>query len=730
MKSRFSSFLNMVSVIVLLQLFSINTKANYSFVLNCPPNKYITCTDDLYNLSRFGNATYTLGYMTFSAGMPVVTYYLNSCHSGYITRTWSVEDPYWNWQTCTQTIYVSASPNNQLHINWPPDYEVEGCHPNIKPQDLPAPYNSPTWSGDECRMIGKSYTDMVFTVNNGCKKIMRTWKLIDWCDNNGWGTQWTHNQIIKIINEERPQFECVKEVTANAFNCKNARVNVPPLEVGPTSCGGSAVISNNSPYADNKGSDISGTYPIGTTKVVYTIQYGCGSRTFCSINVIVKNASAPTPYCLHGITTTLMPVDTNADGTIDDGMVDIWAKDLDRGSKSLCNYYPLRFSFSENPTDMFRTFTCAELGNNGVMMFVTDSKGGQSACMVNVVIQNNSANIPDCKRKEENIPDTNQLSSLTGRVVTPFGQVLQNAEITMDFDKPTETYITKSDTVEITKKDSFINASGYLLYFFKKEKVITTKTDTIREFFSLSEKTDSTGFYRFKDVQKDKDKFSLKAAYIEDRRKGIDSKDVELLTSYLLGEKDFTEPYQFLAADVDGNKKVDLADLNLLINFVTHTITDLTENQWFFTDASKTFSNPSDIFNHDFTNITSLDSLKGYKDTVSVMAIKVGNISNETSLVPQNTVVENRSSDNNLPVVNVYPNPSAGGFEVKLEGIKQFPVTMSLYDAKGELIMLKQFSSNGIHHQFSNEIQNIKAGLYMYKIDSHKFVTTGKWIKL
>ena len=106
MKSRFSSFLNMVSVIILLQLFSINTKANYSFVLNCPPNKYITCTDDLYNLSRFGNATYTLGYMTFSAGMPVVTYYLNSCHSGYITRTWSVEDPYWNWQTCTQTIYA------------------------------------------------------------------------------------------------------------------------------------------------------------------------------------------------------------------------------------------------------------------------------------------------------------------------------------------------------------------------------------------------------------------------------------------------------------------------------------------------------------------------------------------------------------------------------------------------------------------------------------------------
>jgi hypothetical protein len=729
MKFRISSFLNTVVLLTLFHVFSINAKANSSFVLNCPPNKYITCTDDLYNLSRFGNATYTVGYMTFSAGMPVVTYNLNSCHSGYITRTWNIEDPYWNWHTCTQTIYVSASPNNQLQITWPEDYEVEGCNPSIKPQDLPPPYNSPVWSGDECRMIGKSYTDMVFTVNNGCKKVMRTWKLIDWCSNNGWGSQWTHNQIIKIINEERPHFECLKEVTANAYNCKNARVNVVPLEVGTTSCGGNAIISNNSPYADNKGSDISGTYPIGTTKVVYTIQYGCGSRAFCTVNVIVKNASAPTPYCLHSITTTLMPVDTNSDGIIDDGMVDIWAKDLDRGSKSLCNYNPLRFSFSENPNDMFRTFTCAELGSNGVMMFVTDSKGGQAACMVNVVIQNNSANIPDCKRKEENNPNTTQPSSLTGKVSTPFGEALKNAEIKIDFSLPLETYVTKSDTVEITKKDSFINASGYLLYFFKKEKVITTKTDTIREFFSLSEKTDSSGFYRFKEVTKDKEKFSLKASYSEDNKKGIDSKDVELLTSYLLGEKEFNEPYQFLAADVDGNKIIDLADLNHLINFVTNAIPDLTDTPWFFMDATKTFNNPADIYNHNFSNILSLDSLKGFKDTVSVVAIKVGNITNESS-IDQHIIVENRAENGFLPRADIYPNPSADAFELKLEGVKHFPVTLSLYDAKGELVMFKVISTNGVFNHFSYDIHHVSSGLYMYKIDSAEFAKTGKWLKL
>lgn len=694
-------------------------EAKNSFVLHCPPNKYITCTDDMYNLSRFGNATYSLNYITYSAGMPVVQYHLNSCQVGYITRTWSVEDPYWNVHTCTQTIYVSQANNNPIQIAWPPDYEVEGCTPNVKPNQLPPPYNSPTWTGDECRMIGKSYSDMVFTVNNGCKKIMRTWKLIDWCDNNGWGTQWTHNQIIKIINEERPVVHCPGEINGNSFNCKDAQINAPPLQVGPTSCGGNAVISNNSPYSTQKGADLSGVYPIGTTKVTYTIQYGCGSRLYCHVNVVVKNASAPSAYCLHGIVTTLMPIDTNGDGTPDDGMVDVWAKDLDRGSKSLCNYYPLRYSFSSDPTDMFRRFTCDEVGQNGVMVFITDSKGGQSACMVNIDIQNNSANIPNCTRKVDP-PHDSLLISQEGSLRNAFDEAMVAAEIGLTFHEGDMHIVTTYDTIEVIKKDSFYNASGYLLYFFKKEQTITETKDTSYTFENDKTYSDENGNFTFDSLKNSNKSFSLTVNYSEAPRKNIDGKDVEFLTKFLLGEVQFTKPYQFVAADIDENKIIDITDLNLLLNFVTAVTNQLPGASWHYLNSEFQIDEPGNILKNEWPEL----SFENESKRIRITGIKKGDITRDGQL--QNEIVELRNNNVKENVCTIYPNPSVDELRI----FNKTPGKLSLLNSAGnELLILELLTSE--HHVINPEfISTLPAGLYMFRFESPEGNKYGKWIKL
>ncbi|MFZ1703492.1 MAG: T9SS type A sorting domain-containing protein [Saprospiraceae bacterium] len=729
MKSRFLSTAKVLFIGFLFLSHGINAKPINSLILHCPPNQYISCSEDLYYLSRFGNATYTIGNYTYSAGMPSVSYHLNSCQVGYITRTWTIEDPYWNWHTCTQTIFVSSGSQHYFHIVWPLDFEVEGCNPNVKPHELPAPHNYPTWTGGECRMIGRSYTDMVFTVNNGCKKIMRTWKLIDWCDNNGWGTQWTHNQIIKIINEERPSLDCPKDFTINAFNCKNARLNAPPLTVGATSCGGSAIISNNSPYSDNKGDDISGVYPIGTTKVTYTIQYGCGSRLFCTVHVIVKNANTPTPYCLHSITTTLMPVDTNSDGTFDDGMVQIWAKDLDKGSKSLCGYDPLRFSFSIDPADMFRTFTCAELGSNEVFMYVTDYKGGQSACLVNVIIQNNSGHIPDCKRKEDSTPTEPQATHYFGLLKDMFGRSMEDAHVSMVYDA-SASYNTTLDTVEVLKKDSFINASGYLLYFYKKEINVISKTDTIWNVVTVKKVTDSLGNFFFKDVKNDSSAFKVLVEYQEDIRKGIDGKDVEFLTKYLLGDVEFTNAYQFLAADIDGNRTIDLVDLNILIQFVTQQLAELPNKKWAFVDGKNIYEPKGSIMDQNLDFVTKISSLKEYKDTTSVVAIKIGNISNENGLHNTGGDLETRVLTTSEMLTKVYPNPTIKDLYVEIKNIGKESAQFRLNNAKGELIFQKNGLNEGINTEWPIQIVDLPSGLYFYQIICDKQIETGKWLKL
>jgi len=78
-------------------------------------------------------------------------------------------------------------------------------------------------------------------------------------------------------------------------------------------------------------------------------------------------------------------------------MVEIWAKDLDKGSTASCNGGMLQYSFSSDVTETNKTFTCDDVGDNQVQMWVTDSNGAQSYCVVTISVQNNGANIPDCE---------------------------------------------------------------------------------------------------------------------------------------------------------------------------------------------------------------------------------------------------------------------------------------------------------------------------------------------
>ena len=65
-----------------------------------------------------------------------------------------------------------------------------------------------------------------------------------------------------------------------------------------------------------------------------------------------------------------MPIDTNRDGIADRGMIEIWAKDFDRGSYHICGYKNLKFSFSSDVNDRVRVFTCDDLGKNTIEMWV------------------------------------------------------------------------------------------------------------------------------------------------------------------------------------------------------------------------------------------------------------------------------------------------------------------------------------------------------------------------
>ncbi|MBK9735710.1 MAG: hypothetical protein IPO92_12380 [Saprospiraceae bacterium] len=688
----------------------------WTWTLNCPPNQYVSCTDELWNLSIYGNATYTYGNYTYSAGTPTVQYFLNSCNTGYITRTWMVEDNYWVWRSCTQTIYVSSTGTGGPNIVWPEDIEFEGCNPDTNPYHLAPPYNYPTWNDSECAMLGKSYSDMVFTVNSQCKKIMRTWKVLDWCNytpTSGYGI-YTKVQYLIIVSKVPPELVCAPEITGNSFNCKDANVIATPLMIDPSVCGGIFEITNNSPYATSKGNNISGTYPIGTTKVTYTVKYGCNKLKSCVTNVVVKNANKPTPYCIGSLITALMGVDTDNDGKVDNGMVQLWAKDFDKGSKSLCGYGPLKFSFTKDVTKTSRTFTCDDIGTNNVEMWVTDIKGAQSYCIVKVTIQNNGANIPDCHPKP--VVPVIPVYSLKGNVSTAADFGLKNSVITLKYKNPMVTYTSKFDTTETLKLDSFINASGYKLYRYITVLTIKEKKDSTVVFVQKTAKTDNTGSYLFDSIAIHDKPILVSAEYNDEVKKGIDGKDVELLTKFLLGEVTFTSYYQYLASDIDENGIIDIRDQNILMEFVTGARQVLPGmHQWYLLNKKATFAKPDDVLKGNLPYEVVLDSISKVQAAVDFVGIKKGNISIDPGSGVQ-AGVTNRVKFENTEHIKVYPNPFGPALNFDVNAANDEMISIKLFNSNGQQI-------NQYNRQVTKGVNNITLdishdiyGLMLYQI--------------
>lgn len=694
---------------------SVTNGSNLSFSINCPPNVYVSCKDEIWNLSMYGNATYSIGYHTYSAGSPVVKYYLNSCNAGYITRTWTVEDPYWQWQSCTQTIYVSSGGQGGPVIEWPEDINLTGCNPETNPYKLPAPNNYPRWNDSECSMLGKSYSDMLFTVNSQCKKIMRTWKILDWCNYSpsaGYGI-YTKVQFIYIINSTPPAITCPAEITVNATNCKNGVLVAQSLYVDPSVCGGDFVITNNSPYATSKGNNISGTYPIGTTKVTYSVKYGCNDFKTCTTNVVVKNASKPTPYCTWQLSTALMGIDTDNDGKVDDGMVEIWAKDLDKGSFSSCGYGPLKYSFGKDVTKTSKVFTCENIGKNLVEMWVTDTKGAQNYCLVELYIQNNGANIPDCHSTP--VTPVDPVYSQKGNVLTLTDTPVKGADITLKYKDPVITYTSTFDTTETLQLDSFINLSGYKLYRYVLVKKITEHRDSTLTFITRKVKTDANGKYLIDSIAVHNKAVTISATYTDDVRKNIDNKDVELLTKFLLGEVTFSSYHQYLASDINEDGKIDVEDQNILMSFVTGQIQTLPgSHQWYLLDKKATFAKPEDVLTGPLPFNVNLDSIKLINPAVDFIAIKKGNISiDPNSLLNAN--VENRTTVLSQDIVKAYPNPFIDQITFSLNTSHEGQARLYLYNSNGQEIRNMSFAVAKGDNEINVGLNDDIYGLVMYR---------------
>ena len=269
-------------------------------------------------------------------------------------------------------------------ISWPPDLVLYGCSAGYQPEDLSPPYNKPKWWAPECSNLMFTWRDEVYYPydhDGVCLKIFRRWKVIDWCcynvDDPNSGCQWTHTQIIKIMDNQPPSISCPPNMTVDAGpNCTGSFVSIPPAH-GFDNCG-NVTITNNSPYDIYGGADASGYYPPGTTWITFTAKDICGNTATCKMSVTVTDKKRPSPVVHHGLTTNLMCVFPNP-------MIEVDPRWFDAGSFDNCTPRS-RLRFSVEP----KIFTCDDRGYNDIWFTVTDESGNSETVKTYIIINDPS----------------------------------------------------------------------------------------------------------------------------------------------------------------------------------------------------------------------------------------------------------------------------------------------------------------------------------------------------
>lgn len=708
--------------------------------LECPKDVTINCEEDVSNLDKWGKVWIWENYVKREGPKPkTIIYNTNACGIGTIIRKWEYEDKNWKFHTCEQTITVVPSGVlfSQSDIIWPKSTELEGCNVNADPKSLPREFSYPRFVNKKCSQPMYSYRDMKFTVSDGCMKIIRDWKVIDWCqyvpNANPPKGVWTYTQVLKLVVKDSTAYiRCPKDtIVMAASDCKGAYVKLDTA-VAFSKCGNISKIRNTSPYATAPGPDASGNYPIGTTKFFFIAEYGCGQEIKCEVQVKVLNKIAPSPYCLNGIIVALMPIDTNRDGQTDAGMVEVWAKDLDRGSFHKCGQRNLNFSFSSNPNEMKRIFTCDDLGKNEVEIWVTDSSGNQSFCRTTIEIQNNNARIPNCKRKDSLRTNPPALLSIGGQLTYPGNRPAENVIIEI-VDTDSYSVTLRKDTTVRIKYDTIKAPSGTVYYVQKRDSVITEKRDTLLGSWRRSSNSNSLGHYSFLPLEKNKN-YKLTPKLKPDPE-GIDIDDAITLLRHLLGTEIITNPYHLLAADVNLDKVIDYADFNLLYSVINGSIShNQLPSHWRFVPKKFKPGPGKNLYQESFDEFLVYSRIQGNVSDGDFFVVKTGDINGSHTTLTGNPTkertktIEDSFHRNLVEAHKTFPNPIISGpLNLELEANYDGKIQFTIFSITGTKIYENVFNTTtGVNLYSIESLPEGLSGVHIYQLKSGTQLIKGK----
>ncbi len=657
-------------VMVVLRVFDVSNNSNTCMValevqdklpatIQCPPSGTVECGYNLDDLSIFGTVVNqklgetrnpvvingnTWGLDGFAYDNCDVTITseedtnLTSCGAGTVTRIFrAVGAGNSVVASCTQTIQVINNVNYlPQSIVWPCDImltnfctsnpatdlspdviltidptlvAVTGCSDNRTTNRF---YDRPRFADDECTQVGVSFKDHVFEIqDSGCYKVVREWKVIDWCameQNPGVPVTefiYNHIQVIKGKNTVGPQIECNDAVSECSF--QNDCSTGESLTISATAtddCTDAGELFWRWELFQNNGNTVSASgnantftrnFPVGTHRVRFLVEDKCGNTAACTQLVTVRDCKQPTPIC-HNLVIDLMI----------NGEVSIGAARFNAGSNDNCTpqmdliYRIERTPFvapgATPPASASATalFDCDDLGLNDVRIWVGDLDGNWDYCTTTLLVQNNLG--ANC---------VGNGGIIAGRLKTENNEAVEKAEVLKE-GQPTDMYMTGNE-----------------------------------------------GMYQFENVEMGST-FAIKPKRMDSPANGVSTLDILKIQRHILGMEDLGSPYKIIAADVNRSGMVTGADLVEMRRLILNTIQEFTNApSWRFVHKDYTFFDPTNPLAENFHEEVQIVNYQGATPVIDFVAIKVGDV-NESVTANSSTLqsAEGRSGNALIFAIN------------------------------------------------------------------------------
>ena len=477
--------------------------------------------------------------------------------------------------------------------------------------DLDAQFGTPEFFNLGCpQQLAYNEDVEVFTSSpDACYKIVRTFTAINWCeavapflDVNGGSAASPYLDgddadnrfnFAQIGPDNVIRYTQVIKINDNVAPVVATPVAVPDVAIltgGPVfpgaPCVGNAVLTR--PTADDCVDDDDLTYAFlildatgsvvqagtfsglqqttvtlvpGTYSVTYEVSDMCGNSTIVSGGTFdVADGKKPTPICMNGVIIGIMQT----------GMVTVGVDLIDKGSFDACSPVILSFTSTADgsaPTTSV-TYTCADIGDNPITLYVKDAAGNEDFCTTFVRVEDNMG-------------------------VCGGGVPLVSGGINTEMDQPVE-------NVEVD-----INALG------------TTLTTNANGTFDVN-------------VDAGSDISLVPSKNNDAADNGVTTLDIVAINRHILGLQSLDTPYKRIAADANGTGNITALDVVQIRRVILHLDDEFAVGNWRFVDADYAFSTATPE-GEAFPEVINLNNVAGDVAHADFVAVKVGDVNGNAS---------------------------------------------------------------------------------------------------